>query len=71
MNQSNFVLFEILMKIFWILVASVVPALMLARDYGTSVGVAFFVLAGALMSIHYDVQDILKVVKKSVETDQS
>ena len=51
-------------KLFWTLLFALIPAVLLGIDFGLPVGVGYFVVAAALLSVHYDVQDTRKTVQQ-------
>jgi hypothetical protein len=64
-------LIGIAVKLFWTILFSLVPAVLLGMDFGLSVGIGYFVVAAAVLSVHYDVQDTRKAVQQIAKSDQS
>ena len=58
-------------KLFWTILFSLVPAVLLGMDFGLSVGIGYFVVAAAVLSLHYDVQDTRKAVQKIAKGSHS
>ena len=71
MTQKASGLIDDISKFFWTISFALVPAVLLGMDFGFSVGIGYFVVAGSILSIHYDVQDIRKVVEQSTKYNQS
>jgi hypothetical protein len=58
-------------KVFWTILFALVPAVLLGTDFGLSVGVGYFVITAAVLSVHYDVQDTRKAVQQIAKDNQS
>jgi hypothetical protein len=64
MNDARSDLIAAIVKLFWTVLVSIVPAVMLGNDFGLSVGVGYFVIAAAIVSIQYDAKDMREELRK-------
>jgi hypothetical protein len=64
-------LIDIAVRLFWTILFSLVPAVLLGVDFGWSIGIGYFVVAAALLSVHYDAQDIRKAIQQIAKSRQS
>lgn len=63
-------LIGIAIKLFWTILFSAVPAVLLGIDFGLSVGIGYFVIAAAVLSLYYDAQDIRKAAQLIAKRSQ-
>jgi len=64
---------SIIFRLLWTILFSLVPAVLLGMDFGFSVGLGYFVIAAAILSIGYDVQearDAAQQIARIVKHDQ-
>ncbi|WP_129135520.1 hypothetical protein [Luteimonas sp. YGD11-2] len=71
MTHTSNDLLGVAIKLFWTILFSLVPAVLLGMDFGFSVGIGYFVVTAAILSVHYDVQDTRKAVQEIAKGRQS
>ncbi|NZA26943.1 hypothetical protein H0E84_11175 [Luteimonas sp. SJ-92] len=71
MTQASNNVTDSAIKLFWTLLFSLGPAILLGMDFGLSVGLGYFVIAAVVISVHYDAQDVRKAVQQLTQNRQA